>query len=212
METRFSSGRRGGEIQEIELPRQNIKFRIEKGLLICSSPPYEGYKMETDPNAFGVVGLPSYLLLSPPQDAAKPSKLLIPQFGGNYLDIFPSPLLGATELGYFQKWVLSKILPINQQTPKYYWTSSRTDASFWTVDVEKGKSPWEGDVDPRAILNAAIYALHHSQVDGAAATLLVKQLVDRLQSMDPSDIDQGVISSTSVEINKIATSASLVIS
>ena len=189
---------KSGTIKEIELPRHNLRFRIEKGgELICATPPFLGYRLMRNTASFPVLqGLPVSLPLAPPVGSEHlPIKLLVPHFQGWHLDMKPSPLLGI-KLGFITKKVLSKILPESTHIPKFSWYFSQNENSqegYWTFEVPpsdpefgspQGGAPVCADpesVAPQALLDLLEYTLHQTGVEKRAALFLGKQLLEQLQ-------------------------------
>jgi hypothetical protein len=193
-----------GSFQQVELPKHNLRFEIKNKQLVCTAPPFEGYQLEQNPSQ--TITLPSYLLLNPPAGSGKPRKLLIPRFGGSYFDLLPSPLLTfLPKMGFVQKWLLSKALPMSGQIPKYYWKAEEgPDKNFWAIDFKEGENPWDHKIEADVLFDLMKYAVHHSQRDPVAATLFIKQLIDNFKNIDPKSIDEKALLETANAIVPLA--------
>ncbi|MDE3045993.1 MAG: DUF3638 domain-containing protein [Verrucomicrobiota bacterium] len=204
---------KGREIQEIEIPRHNLRFQKKGATLVCLSPPFENFELEQHPETAGVSGLPSFLLLRSPQGA---TKLLVPHFNeGHFFDQFSSPILFIFQkmgpvLQKLALWAIGKIpqesedkipLPASRESPKHFWQfADAPPSSYFTIDLQMENDRWSSATEKetaKALLDLLKYALSHTEVDSAAAVAMGKRLLKQIkllpaQAIDPEDLEKTI--------------------
>ncbi len=107
-------GKKGGNVEKIELPRYGLSFVIQEGSLLCTDPKYAGYQVVLEASIQERKGFPFSLLLKHP-DRTYPKKLLVaPADSIDSQETLASPYRG---LAYLLSLIQSLISYLRFGTP-----------------------------------------------------------------------------------------------
>lgn len=164
-------------VKQIEI--SDLIFEWKNDLLTCIEGPFRGYTLNLNPSSSATQGFPAALVLNHP-DPQKPTKILIPRFGGDFRVCQEEPAQVTPSLcSSFSMAMADDPAPLSQSLT---WHQDEAGArDYWVFEQQEGVQLKPGQKVSRFWFEALLYSIASTQLSQSPSFVSAKRALEELR-------------------------------